>query len=87
MFPAKMRHHFEKVHAEYERKPSSFFNRKNEELSAAQGCMPSRCKTLNENAVLASYMLSYRVAKAGEAHTIAENLIKTCIQDMRSRHS
>lgn len=77
-----MRRHFKKVHAEYEGKLSSFFKRKNEELSAAQECMTSRCRTLNENAVLASYMVNYRVANAGEVHTIAENVIKTCVQDI-----
>lgn len=82
MYPDKMRRHFEKVHAEYEGKPSSFFKRKYEELSAAQERMTYTCKTANEKAILASYLVSYRVAKAGEAHTIAETLIKPCIQDI-----
>ena len=30
---------------------------------------------------MASCLVSYRVAQAGEAHTIAGNLIKPCIKD------
>ncbi|XP_065263663.1 deleted in malignant brain tumors 1 protein-like [Emys orbicularis] len=36
--------------------------------------------TDNENALEASYRVSYRVAKASEAHTIAESLIGPCIK-------
>ena len=31
---------------------------------------------------MASYLVSYRVAQAGEAHTIAENLIKHYVKDI-----
>ena len=31
---------------------------------------------------MTSYKISYRIAKQGEAHTIAENLIKPCAKDM-----
>jgi len=31
---------------------------------------------------MASYLVSYQVAQAGEAHTIAENLIKPCVKDI-----
>ena len=31
---------------------------------------------------MVSYLVSYRVAQAGEAHTIAENLIKPCLKDI-----
>ncbi|GBP27978.1 Protein FAM200B [Eumeta japonica] len=45
-------------------KPLDFFERK---LKAAS--------SVNESALLASYKVAYRVAKAGKPHTIAENLI------------
>ncbi|GBP16712.1 Protein FAM200B [Eumeta japonica] len=45
-------------------KPLDFFERK---LKAAS--------SVNESALLASYKVTYRVAKAGKPHTIAENLI------------
>lgn len=82
MVPVKMRRHFEGKHAEYDGKPTDFFKRKHEELSKAQQILTDRCKTANEKAVLASYLVSYRVAKAGEAHTIAETLIKPCVEDI-----
>ncbi|GBN83817.1 Zinc finger BED domain-containing protein 5 [Araneus ventricosus] len=31
---------------------------------------------------MASYLVSYRIAQAGEAHTVAENLIKPCVKDI-----
>ena len=36
---------------------------------------------VNENAVEASYSISYRIAKSGKNHIIAENLISPCIKD------
>ena len=36
----------------------------------------------NKDALHASYRISYRLAKAGEAHTVAENLIKPCAKDL-----
>ncbi|GBN87939.1 Zinc finger BED domain-containing protein 5 [Araneus ventricosus] len=31
---------------------------------------------------MASYLVSYRIAQAGEAHTVAENFIKPCVKDI-----
>lgn len=39
-------------------------------------------KTNNEKVIEASYLISYRIARAGEAHTIAETLIKPCTIDI-----
>ncbi len=36
----------------------------------------------NKDALHASYRISYRLEKAGKAHTIAENLIKLCAKDL-----
>ena len=44
--------------------------------------MIKSAKTDNENATEASSEVSYRIALAGEAHTIAETLIKPCAKDM-----
>lgn len=33
----------------------------------------------NENATEASYRVSYRIVLAGEANTVGETLIKTCV--------
>ncbi|XP_013790336.1 zinc finger BED domain-containing protein 5-like, partial [Limulus polyphemus] len=35
----------------------------------------------NKRALITSYRISYRIAKEGESHTIAENLIKPCVKD------
>ena len=81
MFPAKMRSHFEGVHPDCKEKPSDFFRRKYGELTKAQKIITYHSTTVNEKALMASYLVSYRVAQAGEAHTIAENLIKPCVKD------
>ncbi|GBP32892.1 Zinc finger BED domain-containing protein 5 [Eumeta japonica] len=39
-------------------------------------------QTFNEKATEASYLVSYRIEQAGEAHSIAENLIKPCVLDI-----
>ncbi|GBN63780.1 Zinc finger BED domain-containing protein 5 [Araneus ventricosus] len=33
-------------------------------------------------ALMASYLVNYRIGQAGEAHTVAENLIKPCVKDI-----
>ncbi|XP_057667358.1 zinc finger BED domain-containing protein 5-like [Diorhabda carinulata] len=39
-------------------------------------------QTINEKVTKASYLVSYRIAQEGEAHTIAEILIKPCVLDI-----
>ncbi|KAK9681399.1 hypothetical protein QE152_g38339 [Popillia japonica] len=70
MVPAKLRRHLETVHPESKDKNKEFFVREKQLL-----------ETSNEKATKASYLVSYRIAQAGEAHTIAENLIKPCVLD------
>ncbi len=41
-----------------------------------------QASSVNESALLASYKVAYRVAKAGKPHTIAENLILPAALDM-----
>ncbi|GBM03733.1 Zinc finger BED domain-containing protein 5 [Araneus ventricosus] len=82
MFPAKMRRHFERVHPECKVKPTDFFRRKYIELRKVQKCILYHSKTVNEKALMASYLVSYRIAQVGEAHTVAENLIKPCVKDI-----
>jgi hypothetical protein len=63
-------------------KPVDFFKRK---LVESKNCITNFVSTTrndNENALEASYRVSYRVAKASEAHVIAENLICSCIKDV-----
>ncbi|XP_014298159.2 zinc finger BED domain-containing protein 5-like [Microplitis demolitor] len=82
MAPAKLRRHLETVHPESKDKSIDFFVRKKEQLLENQKTMMHITKTINEKATEASYSVSYRIAQAGEAHTIAENLIKPCVSDI-----
>ncbi|GBO41578.1 hypothetical protein AVEN_116120-1 [Araneus ventricosus] len=77
-----MRRHFERVHPECKDKPTDFFRRKCIELGKVQKCISYHSKTVNEKALMTSYLVSYRIAQAGEAHTVAENLIKPCVKDI-----
>ncbi|GBP06346.1 Zinc finger BED domain-containing protein 5 [Eumeta japonica] len=63
-------------------KNKEFFVRKKEQLLESQKNMMHVTQTINEKATEASYLVSYRIAQAGEAHTIAENLIKPCVLDI-----
>lgn len=84
MVPVKLRRHFEGTHPDLHTKEIDFFKRKSTELVASQHCMKTHAKTINENALKASFLVSYRVAKTGKAHTIAETLIKPCVRDIVS---
>ncbi|KAK9703704.1 hypothetical protein QE152_g29169 [Popillia japonica] len=94
MAPAKLRRHLETVHPESKDKNKEFFNpeskdknkeffvHKKEQLLESQKTMMLVTQTVNEKATEASYLVSYRIIQAGEAHTIAENLIKPCVLDI-----
>lgn len=83
MAPAKLRRHLETVHPESKNKNKEFFYiRKKEQLLESQKTIMHVTKTFNEKATEASYLVSYRIAQAGEAHNIAENLIKPCVLDI-----
>ena len=82
MVPAKMRRHLETVHPEFKDKNEEYFVRKKEQLLKSQKTMVHTTQTVNEKATEASYLVSYRIAQAGGAHTIAENLIKPCVLDI-----
>ncbi|XP_057662493.1 zinc finger BED domain-containing protein 5-like [Diorhabda carinulata] len=82
MAPAKLRRHLETVHPEPKDKNREFFVRKKEQLSESQKTMMQVTQTINEKVTKASYLVSYRIAHEGEAHTIAEILIKPCVLDI-----
>ncbi|GBP74547.1 Zinc finger BED domain-containing protein 5 [Eumeta japonica] len=79
---AKLRRHLETVHPESKNKNKDFFVRKNEQLLESQKNMMHVTQTIKEKATEESYLVSYRIAQAGEAHTIAENSIKPCVLDI-----
>jgi len=82
MFPAKLLRHFQNLHPEYKEKNVVFFERKREQLLKTKSFMHHASQTVHENATEASYIVSYKIAMAGEAHTIAEKLIKPCAIEM-----
>ncbi|GBP13383.1 Zinc finger BED domain-containing protein 5 [Eumeta japonica] len=82
MAPTKLRRHLETVHPESEDKNKEFCVRKKKLLLESRKTMMHVTQTINEKATEAPYLVSYRIAKAGEAHTIAENLIKPCVLDI-----
>ncbi|XP_072392402.1 zinc finger BED domain-containing protein 5-like [Diabrotica undecimpunctata] len=82
MAPAKLRRHLETVHPESKGKNKEFFLRKKEQSEESQKTMMHVTQTINEKATVASYLVSYHIAQEGEAHTIAENLIKPCVLDI-----
>lgn len=63
-------------------KKVDYFMRRRDELLKRQSLIVSTFKTSNEKATEASYIVSYRIALAGAAHTIAETLIKPCAVDI-----
>jgi len=84
MYPWKLRRHYEKVHSDHEGKPIDFFKRRCSELSAVKKKIKTHVQTDSENALKASYMVSYRIAQKGEAHTIAKTFIKPCVIDIET---
>jgi hypothetical protein len=61
-------------------KPVDFFTRKLVESKSCIANFVSTTSNDNENALEASYRISYRVAKALETHKMAENLIGPSIK-------
>lgn len=74
--------HLHSEHQQYKGKDLDFFQRKLENLNSRKFDAGGRLSKMNESLILASYHVAYRVAKAKKAHTIAENLIKPCTQDI-----
>jgi hypothetical protein len=77
---AKLRRHRDTNHPEYKDKDISDFKRKFQALTNCQSIMVKSSKTDNENA--RALLQDYRIALAGEAHTVAETLIKPCAVGM-----
>ncbi|CAH2095717.1 unnamed protein product [Euphydryas editha] len=73
--------HLETVHPEFKDKNIDFLYVKKEQLLKSQKIM-MHTTNQNEKATEASNLVSYRIAQADEAHTIAENLIKPCLLDI-----
>jgi hypothetical protein len=80
--PSLLRRHLETRQSTKMNKPVDFFTRKLVESKSYIANFVSTTSNDNENAPEASYRISYRVTKALEAHTIAENLTGPSIKDV-----
>jgi hypothetical protein len=82
LIPSLLFRHLETRHPTQINKPVDFFKRNLVESKSGITNFVSTTRNDNENALEASYRVSYRVAEALEAHTIVENLIGPCIKDV-----
>jgi len=73
--------HLNTKHPNEKNKPVEFFERKLKALEHQKTAIV-QMSNLNEKALLASYQVAFRVAKAGKPHTIAENLILPAALDI-----
>lgn len=74
MKPNKLKRHFEKNHADYTGKTREFFEKKLEILNKQQQTL-TKSMSFSSKALLASYLVSYRIAQCKKPHSIGENLV------------
>ena len=81
MKPGKLKRHLETTHSDYVDKPKEFFQRKLDEFTK-QKQMLKEVVHSTSNALLASYLVSYRIAKRKKPHTVADTLVLLAAIDM-----
>lgn len=81
MKPNKLRRHLETLHSEYVNKPREFFELKLKSYEQ-QTSFFQKTLSVNEKALLASYKVSYKIARCKKAHTIGEDLILPAAMDI-----
>ena len=81
MRPGKLKRHLETTHSDYVDKPKEFFQRKLDEFTK-QKQMLKEVVHSPSNALLASYLVPYRIAKCKKPHTVAETLVLPAAIDM-----
>ncbi|XP_063902632.1 zinc finger BED domain-containing protein 5-like [Zophobas morio] len=74
MKPNKLKRHLETLHSEYVNKPRQFFELKLKSFEK-QKTFFKKSLSVHEKALLASYKVSYRIARCKKPHTIGEELI------------
>lgn len=82
MVPAKIRRHLQTVHPDFKDKTSDFFYVKKNNLRKVRKNIMQTVQTSNEKATELSFFSLYRIARAGEAHTIVVNLMKPFVLDI-----
>ena len=78
--PSRLKRHLQTKHYAHKDKPLSFFQSKKDSFKKTKmrSCDLFR-KSFNADAVLASFEISYMIAKAKKPHNIGETLIKPCL--------
>ncbi|XP_064420082.1 zinc finger BED domain-containing protein 5-like [Latimeria chalumnae] len=82
--PSLLCRHLETKHEQHKDKPPEFFKRTWAQLMASKKVLHSAAADDNIKALEASYLVSYRVAKSGKPHTIAEELLLPAAADIVS---
>lgn len=81
--PSYLRRHLNTKHASASQKPLTFFISKLEELQNSQKQLRSRsCVGSTKDALRASSLVSYRIARKGLPHTIAEDVCFPAAKEM-----
>lgn len=73
--PSLLRRHLETKHANLKDQSVSFFQHKLKDLKQRQKSIEALSQNTNDNALQASFRVSYLIAKQAKPHTIGENLI------------
>ena len=84
MKPSKMKRHLESKHPQYRDKPVDFFKGKETVTKRARLDSTGALAQQTAAAVQASYMVSYRIAKAKKPHNIGEELLLPACIDIVS---
>ncbi|XP_066241779.1 protein FAM200B [Saccopteryx leptura] len=79
--PSKLKRHLETQHAELIDKPLEYFQKKKQDVKLSTPFL-SCSATVSEKALLASYLVAYRVAKEKMAPTAADKVILPACLDM-----
>ena len=86
MKPSRLLDHLKNKHADKKDKPVSFFQDLKDKFGK-RNTITSMMTKYSEQAgreLLASYKISYLIAKCGKPHTIAENLIIPAVKEIMS---
>lgn len=81
MKPSKLKRHLETQHPEHVGKSLEFFKRRLDEYNKQRRAF-TKTSTIAASALLASYKVSYRIARCKKAHNIAETLVLPAAIDM-----
>lgn len=83
--PSKLKRHLETKHPSLATKPVDYFQRRKEQMMMSVKVL-STATTLNDKAQLASYLVSYRIAKEKVPYTCGEKLIlPSCMESRQTR--